>query len=335
MYKTLIYGAANVSLIEMSTEPKDKDAKGVKPTDNPNDKGKDAQPNKKTIEVIHKWVVEGAKKPVEDPKKPDDKKNVEGDKPPEKPPKDTPKKEGNPVEDPKKDVKKNPDKDNAALRKELEETKTKLQERTAQVGTIVLEQFETDKAALLALVTDEKKKKAVDAYIGTSPDKLEDVKMWTRLFIDSFKAGGGTVEGAPADNPGDAGGDDTGGDDGGSDDNPEDIKNPPPKGKAGLPKVDKKFASGQRIFDDLYDVLQNEHAAPTEIEAANQKINELMLEMMKGRSAAEKAGKAKFTRIEFKPCPECGTMIQGAQGQTDACKACGWKLVQKKQSTAR
>ena len=304
--------------------------------------GKDTKDKKDTKDtkdekVIHvKHTFETIEKPEKVEKPKDDGKLVENPEKPEKPVKDEKPKKPETTGD-------KPEPQNSNRIKELE---GKLEEKTTQLATIVLKEFEIAKKDLLDQVKDETKRKGISKFIGEDPEKLEQVKLWTNVLTTSLGVGNVKVENPEKpdpknentkDNKDNKDPENKDGKDNkdGGDENPEDVSTPPPKGIVGLPKVDAKYASGRRIIDDLYETLGDPTKSASEKDKANQKISIMLSSLMKGRKKAREMGKGEFQHFEFRKCPDCGYLIQGLKGTTDSCLACGWKLTRTRASIAR
>lgn len=314
-----------------TTDAKDKDAKDAKDAkDNKNEKIIHVKHTFEQITKPEKKEEPKDEKPAGQPEKPE---KPETKKAPEKNPEDT----GNKPEPKDEKIKK---------------LEGKLHEREAQLGTMVLKEFEVAKKALLDQVKDEKKREGIDKFIGDDPEKLEQVKLWTSVLTTSLGVGNVKVEGKPNEKPDPKNKDtkdtkDTKDSKDGKDNkdnkkpetegdkNPEDTETPPPKGIVGLPKADAKFADGRRIIDECYEILADPTKSASEKEKANQKIGIMLSSMMKGRKKAREMGKGTYQHFEFRKCPDCGYLIQGPKDGTNECPSCGWKLIRSKASIAR
>ena len=127
---------------------------------------------------------------------------------------------------------------------ELSKTKEKLEEREAQLATIVLSEFEKGKKQLLESIPEDRRQQLA-SWIGENPDRLEQIR---GQQIASGKQ--------PYD----------------WEENPEDLEKVPPKGIIGLPQTNQKYRSGKEVIDDLYGILENPNSSAKELEQANQKI---------------------------------------------------------------
>lgn len=251
--------------------------------------------------------------PSKEPKVPDGKTVIEK---PEKPVTEIPPAETPPQSPEKKGEKPTPTVDDMAkLQKEKKDVETQLEEKNAMLASLALKDFEDQKTALVATVKDEKKKKAVEDFIGTDSAKLEQVKFMTGLLGQALAEGGVEVEGAEGagikiPKPTGEEGEET---------NEDGTEAVPPKGKARkAPAKSVPDVSGRAIIDDLYNILSDPTKTKAEKDIAEGKINELYSQFTKGSKDA-----GKIVKIKVLDCPQCHNTMEG-----DTCQHCGYTLPQ-------
>jgi hypothetical protein len=187
---------------------------------------------------------------------------------------------------------------------ELEEVKTKLQHREAQLAMLALKAFEKEKEQLLELVPENKRERA-EAYIGNDPDRLQELQ---------FQYGG--------------------------DDDPNDgAETPPPKGHArGLlrkPKTETTIQLGKfqnpelNSIAELYKIREKNPKNVDDMAMANvaeQKVEQLFEQIENGLKARDQGNKYNFQVAE---CTSCHTVLFGHDAETWAskgvCPKCGYK----------
>jgi len=278
---------------------------------------------KKTEEKVKKIIIEHTfkttppekvpEKVVEKPEKPAEK----PDKDAEKSPPDKPKKKDEKVVTPPEKV------DDSEVKKLTE----KLQEREAQIATIVLKAFEDEKKAFLDQIKDEKKRKSAEEIIGDDPDKLEDTKRWFAILKGAYEKAGVVVEGTKPEGKDDKTGTKDGKDaeakdgkkegDDKDDENPEDVGVVPPKGIAGLPTTTGTKDSQEKIISELFAILKNPAQDPATMKAkeeASRKVEAWYKSLYAGRKKGILEGRKDYG-YAMVMCPKCSKIIMGRRDE--------------------
>lgn len=195
---------------------------------------------------------------------------------------------------------------------ELGETKRKLQEREAQLAALALKDFNSQKLAVLSLISENKREQA-EKFIGDDPDKLEFLKYQTGFT--------------------------TGDDDSG-------VEAVPPKGKAGKQKTGgtqqpsgilPRVSYDKPLLNDLSKLYEMIEADPSqakdaaearqiikEKEAAEAAINQLLDEAQKGVQNRPKGSNYMLPSGVVMNCPACGGIVEFDMDKTkQPCPYCG------------
>lgn len=181
---------------------------------------------------------------------------------------------------------------------EKEELKERLLERDAQLGTIILKEFENDKEKLLESIPEANREK-VSNWIGDNPDRLENLR---GTLLASGKPISKSYDWKS---------------------NPEDLEERPPSGVVGLPQAQKRYKSAEAYIDSLYEVLENPDSSPKDVQIANAKIEKFLGSIIKGR---RESGRKDYSFGSI-VCPKCGKMILSDDRTKEirSCPYCGWK----------
>lgn len=187
---------------------------------------------------------------------------------------------------------------NSNLEDDDEDVREQLRKREAQLAALALKEFEQKKEEVLSLVEPEKRESA-EKFVGDDPEKLKFLMYQTGYSSE---------------------GDDDG------------TEIPPPKGKVKAlgaqgtaPNVNRKYTNPTvNMVSDLFGILRDPKKSEEEKAVANQKIDDLYIQIAKGRK-----NNPNFKMISggaIMTCPSCGHVVQGIDlDEGSECPYCGWK----------
>lgn len=167
--------------------------------------------------------------------------------------------------------------------------------------------WEDEKKAFLDTIAEDKREE-IEAILDKNPEKMEDIKLWTKILTSSIEAGGGTVTGIKQPD--------------------EQIGRRSPSGKAPMiPKQQyEKDSDARQWISDLYSIIKDPSKTRQEKQEANKMIDELMLSMIKGLNVSKRKHGRMFGDWQVNECPKCRKLIKMPRGiEFDRCP-CGWKL---------
>jgi hypothetical protein len=181
-----------------------------------------------------------------------------------------------------------------------ETLKRKLEEKSAILAGLALKDFETEKSRVLELVSEDKKAQT-EAFIGTNPERLEQVKFQTGYS------------------------------DGGTDDGTEPV---PPKGKVhSITKSGKDTLLIQRKQYDqpiiselskLYEIISDPEKTKREKDVAEEVLEGLFDQAQKGAQSRPQGSKYTLPSGVVMNCPSCGMTVEFDLDKKGAvCPHCG------------
>ncbi len=183
-------------------------------------------------------------------------------------------------------------------KEEFEKVKKQKEDYERIIALQAEKSFRDELSEFLSQVDDDEKREAIEKMIDNDPERLENAKMMTSILEQAIHAGGGRVTGRRM-----------------------------PSGKASLPQNNSGFSDSYKEYvDTLYETLKDPSKSDLEKESANQMLDQLFGEMVKGlRVAKGKYGHA-VPSYQVTECPNCRLLLTGERGEEiDYCPRCGWQ----------